>query len=187
MRTLQTGHISGVNLARILGAIGIVIFHYGCHDNFLTPYLCFSANDNWGSILVALFFIISGACLARTYALNFELKRYFLRRWKAIFPLFYFCYIFFAIEQTIEFGAWWKGIPVHRFIYTLLGCDGYMLCYQPNFYIIGEWFLGVIIVCYLLFPILRYLLKSVPYTTAFILLVGTYFIPLPSTSGFTSQ
>ena len=164
-------------MARVLGAIGIVVFHYGCHDDFSAPFLCRSANDNWGSIIVALFFIISGVCLARTYALDFEWKNYFLRRWKSIFPLFYLCYIFFATQRTIELGSWWKGIPFYRFIYTLLGCDGYMLFYQSNFYIVGEWFFGVIIICYLLFPILRWLLKRIPYTTVVVLLVGTYFIP----------
>ena len=177
MKTLEVGHIRGVNLTRFLGAIGIVIFHYGCHDNFSFSTLCLSANDSLGSFLVTLFFIISGACLARTYALDFDLKRYFFRRWESIFPLFYCCYIFFAIAHTVEFGVWWKGIPFYRFIYTLLGCDGYISLYQPNFYIVGEWFLGVILGCYLLFPILRWLLRCIPYTTAVILVVGTYFIP----------
>ena len=59
MKTLQTGYISGVNLARIVGAIGIILFHFGCHSDYLSPFLCGSANDNWGRIWVALFLAIS--------------------------------------------------------------------------------------------------------------------------------
>lgn len=177
MKTLQTGYISGVDLARIVGAIGIVLFHFGCHSDYLSPFLCGSANDNWGRIWVALFLAISGACLARTYATSFEWKSFFIRRWKSIFPMFFLCYLLFAIIYTLSYGPWWSGVPRYRFIYTLLGLDGFLSFYQPNFYLIGEWFLGVLIVCYLLFPALLWLLKHIPYTTGALLLVGTYFIP----------
>ena len=159
MKTLQTGYIEGVNLARIVGAIGIIVFHYGCHNGILSPYLCSYANDSWGRVLVAVFLAISGACLARTYASDFEWKHYFGRRWKAIYPMFYLCYLFFFVEAAISVGTWWKsGIPYYRFVYTLLGIDGYIAPLQPNFSLVGDWFLGPIIICYLLFPALLLLL-----------------------------
>lgn len=185
MKTLQTGYIEGVNLARIVGAIGIIVFHYGCHNGILSPYLCSYANDSWGRVLVAVFLAISGACLARTYASDFEWKHYFGRRWKAIYPMFYLCYLFFFVEAAISVGTWWKsGIPYYRFVYTLLGIDGYIAPLQPNFSLVGDWFLGPIIICYLLFPALLWLLKRIPYATSVILLAGSWFIPyLPFFTG----
>ena len=183
MKPLQTGYISGVNMARVFGAIGIVVFHYGCHNDFL-PFLRSSANESWGRILVALFLIISGACMARTYATHFEWKDYCIRRWKAIFPVFYITYLFFAIEHTINYGRWWYGIPGYRIIYTVLGIDGFIPFDRPNFYLVGEWFIGALIACYILFPALLWLLKRIPLVTGALLLVGTWFIPfLPCFTG----
>ena len=85
--------------------------------------------------------------------------------------------MFFFVEHTVSYGAWWTGIPSYRFIYTLLGVDGYLSAYQRNFYLIGEWFLGALVLCYIFFPFLRWLVKHIPFTTAAVLLVGTYFIP----------
>ena len=177
MKALQTGYISGVNLTRIVGAIGIVVFHYGCHNDLLGPFLRSTANESWGRIWVAVFLLISGACLARTYAKDFEWKDYFIRRWKAIFPIFYITYLFFAIEHTVNFGRWWGDIPGYRIIYTVLGIDGYIPFDRPNFFLIGDWFIGAWIACYIVFPVLLWLLKRIPYTTAALLLVGTWFIP----------
>ena len=91
--------------------------------------------------------------------------------------MFFLCYLFFAILNTLSYGSWWEGIPWYRFIYTLFGLDGYLLLYEHNFYLIGEWFMGALMVCYLLFPVLLWLLKHIPFTTGTMLLVGTYFIP----------
>ena len=179
MKPLQTGHISGVNLARITGAVGIIAFHYGCHNDFLGPFLRSSANDSWGRILVALFLIISGACLARTYAAHFDWKLFFKKRWLAIFPIFYISYLLVAGQNFVWHGTcWWEGIPPYRFVYTLLGIDGYIPFDRPNFYLVGEWFVGALIGCYLVFPALLWLLKHLPYTTAAVLLTVTWFIPL---------
>lgn len=64
--TLKTGHIEGVNFARIIGALGIVIFHFTCHCELLKPYLYGTPNYSYGKLWVALFFAISGACIARS-------------------------------------------------------------------------------------------------------------------------
>ena len=45
-------------------------------------------------------------------------------------------------------------IPRWRVIFSLLGLDGYLAPVTPTFYKIGEWFLGVILLLYLLFPLL---------------------------------
>ena len=176
MKALQTGYISGVNLVRIFGAIGIVFFHFGCHSDILSG-LRSTANESWGRLLVAVFLIISGACLARTYASHFQWKDYCLKRWKAIFPVFYISYLLVAISNTIHYGRWWAGIPGYRIIYTVLGIDGDIPFDRPNFYLVGDWFIGALLACYIVFPILLWLLQRIPYITAAVLLIGTWFIP----------
>lgn len=43
--------------------------------------------------------------------------------------------------------------------------DGYTIYKIPNYYLIGEWFLGCIILMYLLFPIIRILYKKNAWAT----------------------
>lgn len=52
------------------------------------------------------------------------------------------------------------GIPKWRFVLTLIGMDGYLSEYGSGFYVLGEWFLGFIVLFYIIFPLLRYLLKK---------------------------
>ena len=43
-------------------------------------------------------------------------------------------------------------IPRWRVIFSVLGLDGYLAPVTVTFYKIGEWFLGVILILYLVFP-----------------------------------
>ena len=52
-------------------------------------------------------------------------------------------------------------VPLRAFVWTLLGLDGYLNSIVPTFTMVGEWFLGAIIIVYLLFP-LQYRLVSKP-------------------------
>ena len=47
------------------------------------------------------------------------------------------------------------GIPKWKLVFSVLGLDGYLLPLGANFYKIGEWFLGCLLLIYLLFPLLR--------------------------------
>lgn len=69
----------------------------------------------------------------------------------------------------------WNGISKTKFLLTIIGMDGYTLWYGANFYILGEWFLGCIILLYMLFPILKFGVEKKPVITAIIILL-IYFI-----------
>ncbi len=49
-----------------------------------------------------------------------------------------------------------------NFIVTLIGFDGYLAENMQTFYILGEWFLGCIILMYVLFPLLRKMILEHP-------------------------
>lgn len=176
-RALTTGRIEGVNLARALGALGIIIYHYRCFYHPFQPILCNTPNFNFGSALVAMFFSISGACLVRTYSSNLSLKDYLRRRWMGIFPMYFIAYVFVAACWTILVGRWWDGIPAPRFLLTLIGMDGLYRYRIDTFYQVGEWYVGALLYCYLLFPLLRAMQQRIPHLTLLLLLTGTYFLP----------
>ena len=64
--SLRQGYIEGTDFARILGAIGIIIFHFACYNDSLHPYLYRTSNYFYGQMWVAMFFGLSGACIARS-------------------------------------------------------------------------------------------------------------------------
>jgi len=71
--------------------------------------------------------------------------------------LFYLAYLGFVFSFIILYQKNpFPGRNPATFILTLIGMDGFLLYKIPNFYIIGEWFLGFIIILYLIFPIIRY-------------------------------
>lgn len=72
-----------------------------------------------------------------------------------------------------------SSVPKANIIYTLLGIDGYVATLFgesiPTFYIIGEWFLGFIIIFYLIFPLLYKCMSKFPKMFALVTIL-IYFI-----------
>lgn len=176
IHTLEKGYIEGVNFSRIVGALGIVIFHFSCYCEPLKRYLYETANCPFGQLWVALFFAVSGACVVRANT-ELTLWPFYKKRWLSIFPVFFVAYLVVFALKIVIYGNWWGTINPWTFPLTLLGIDSYFYYLQPNYSCIGEWFIGAILACYLLFPILRKMLQYAPYTSAILLLIGCWFIP----------
>lgn len=170
--------IKSFELIKSLCAIGIVIYHFSCHytNNNFRPLLTF-ANGNWGQVFVSIFFMISGALLYYNYKDSFQIKNFYKKRWLSIFPSFYLAYIIFEIlNMVIKKNIFYRG-NLLPYIFTLLGVDGYFNSNFTTYYILGEWFLGMIIFLYLLFPLIRYLFKK-NHIVIFIITLILYFICL---------
>lgn len=146
---------------RAFCAIGIIWFHFSKHVEY-KKYLFFLsyANGNWGNILVSIFFLISGALLYNNYPSIDNLKRFYRKRWITIFPTFYVAYLFFAMNGVINSGNFFYKNDFFKLLFTIVGMDGYFLYKYSTYYILGEWFLGAIILLYLLYPILIAIIKS---------------------------
>ncbi|QLY78028.1 acyltransferase family protein [Clostridium intestinale] len=159
-----------LDFIRALSMIIIVIFHFNCTinqerllGNRILPVLY--ANGDFGQIGVSLFFIISGASLMYAYENKFSLIEYFKKRFIKLYPMFYIAYFgaflyLFYISKSLPYVI--PMIPKWTFIYTILGIDGYMINTLPDYYLLGEWFLGCILFIYLLFPILRRIIIKYP-------------------------
>ncbi len=159
-----------LDFIRALSFLFIIIFHFNCsigghgiyQNSEHIPIILYQyKNGNWGGVGVSLFFIISGGGLMLTSQHEFNLKEYIKKRFFAIFPMFYLayfcvtCYYFIRYTSLNPFGVTRQKAS---FVLTLLGMDGYLSPIISNYYIIGEWFLGCIILFYFLFPFLRKLL-----------------------------
>lgn len=89
-----------------------------------------------------------------------KLSTYYKKRYFAIFPMFYIAYIIAFIYKFWTTGG--KFTLSNTSILTFLGMDGYLLYKISNPYILGEWFLGCIIILYIIFPILKKLIEKSP-------------------------
>lgn len=155
-----------LDFIRALSLILIIIYHFDCHLGFhnikvkhylfpIVPYYMYA------DIGVSFFIIISGAALMYTYQDDLKIKDYSIRRFKSVFPTFYVGY-FFVFLYTFYINGSIIPLPKWRFLLTIIGMDGYLHLVVSGFYLVGEWFLGFIIILYILFPLLRKLLIRKP-------------------------
>ena len=118
--------IYNFDFIKAASALGIICFHFGYHAQNLNWLVSLpNYTGSWRSVLVAVFFLISGALLYLHHNKIDSVWRFYKRRWIAIFPAF-------------------------------IGMDGYLFSWLQfhTFYILGEWFLGAIIIAYLTYPVL---------------------------------
>lgn len=146
--------LPGIIFTRVLATIGIIFFHFFYHSNCSTKLLFHTESSFFGYIWVTCFFAISGAVLYYNYSKNFSLKSFYFKRWKSVFPIFYLSWLFWYTVVTISRkNLFWGGNPL-KFIFSFFGIDGYFYYIIPNYYLVGEWFLGAIIFLYILYPLL---------------------------------
>ena len=83
----------------------------------------------------------------------------YMKRWKAVYPSFYIAYIMLFIWYIRFNRTFFTGRSPLTLVFTVLGMDGYLAGAVPTWYILGEWFLGAIILCYVLYPLIVYCFK----------------------------
>lgn len=159
--------------------MGILLYHLAyAVDQPLFPKEY--ANGNMDSFLVFLFIMLSGAVLYLRYKDITNLKEFYYKRWKSIFPLYLVFFIAFYIITAVKSGAVFYSEPVYAMVFSLTAFDGYLAWSNSflsnmvqglsgltsgqilGYYEIGEWFLGLILILYLLYPIILWAFKKAP-------------------------
>lgn len=169
-------HLPGADFLRALCTLGVVTYHFSCtliyYNINCNPHILYRfANGNWGLVFVTMFFMLSGALLYKNNSTIMSYKSFYVKRWKSIFPMFYMAFLIFYIPTAVSnHSLFYLGKPFSM-ILTLLGMDGYFLYKIPNYYLLGEWFLGAIIFLYILYPLfLKFLSKPILTTCILVLL-----------------
>lgn len=168
-----------LDFIRAIATVAIVLTHFN------NPYLSNSGylltNYPFGIYLgnagVSLFLIISGASLALTYRYPLNYKKFYWKRFIGIYPMFWTAwvlatmYLFLARDGHVLSNA-----PISNLIFTVFGVDGLAANFHINtFYLLGEWFLGFILLFYLIFPLLLWAINRFPISTAAVIL-GLYIL-----------
>ena len=153
--------IKGIIFTRACCCIGIIIFHYFSYSKGNFKFLYNTANSSFGFLFVTSFFCLSGAVLYYNHGKIKSIKIFYYKRWKSIFPSYYLCYIYFYFKYAMRFRKlFFKGHWSKLFL-TLIGLDGYLFYFKfKTYYLIGEWFLGAIIILYIIYPLLSWLMHK---------------------------
>ncbi|MEG1981008.1 MAG: acyltransferase [Clostridia bacterium] len=176
-----------LDFIRAFATIIIILTHFNACFMNGSPELLSKAiistnffNIYIGSFGVSLFLIISGASLMYVYQDKCNVKTFYKKRFLNIYPMFWIAYtIAFLLRFIAEKGIW-IDIPKYRIIFTALGFGEYLNTFSiATFSIIGEWFIGLIILIYIVFPILLFLINKFPKSLAvgaIVVFIATYFL-----------
>lgn len=160
---------------RAIAAILIVVTHF--NNPYLEPTRFF-INRPFGIYIgglgVSLFLIISGAALMYNYGdrESLDLRTFYTKRAKTLYPMFWVAFVVANILLFIRNNGY-IFVPRHKItaIFSLFGMDGYASAFGVGtFYVLGEWFLGFIILFYIVFPLLRVGVNKMPIATVCIVL-----------------
>ena len=170
--------IAAWDYARIISAFVVVLVHtaikvqdtYGLEMAFTKIPL-----SNWA---VVVFFVLSGASLIVNYPLisSFqEAVSFYKKRFRKIFPMFWFVwFVMFVLKAVMKRSLFWGGNPL-KILLSVCGLDGYLHYIIPNYYSVGEWFLGALIILYVLYPLLLSFMNNKTARVVFsVLLVAAY-------------
>ena len=165
--------VFSIDLVRATATILIVITHF--NNPFFSQGGYLLANRPFGVYIgdlgVSLFLIISGTVLALNYRQPIDVKSFYWKRFKGIYPMFWTAWVLGTLYFFIDSkGHPLNAAPVKSLIWTLLGIDGLVANFHlTTAYLLGEWFLGFIIIFYLVFPLLSWAIERFPKTTALII------------------
>ena len=154
-----------LDLLRSFAFLMIFVFHFNLMleaDHIDTTIPLFVRAESWtlGSLGVGIFLMLSGYVLKNSFERSGEkISTFYKKRLLAIFPLFYASY--FVVYLWIDLPA--GNILSKYHFWSLLGFDGFLSMRGFNTcYRIGEWYLGVILIYYFLFPFLYKAVKKAP-------------------------
>lgn len=185
-----------MDVIRFISMAAIVYYHLiitlylsGIRQLESVHHLYENNNIHVATVGVGLFFMISGAglMLSTKDAEHLDLKEYYRKRFFKILVPFYLVYLLWLLAFMILTGEglsaiYTSGANPFMFIFTLLGMDAYLSSFGiATFSLgIGEWFLGALVIMYLVFPFLRWALKKnkwislIAATVYFIIIVVIY-------------
>lgn len=146
-----------LDVIRAVCAVMIVVYHFPLAISQPVDYFHSFANGSFGMIAVYCFFMVSGASLMYRYQeeTKLDLKAFYKKRFFSIYPLFWITYVMAFFWVFWQLGEVYRIIPTKAIIWSVIGMDGWLAHLVPTFYMVGEWFLGSIIILYAVFPLLR--------------------------------
>ncbi len=165
--------ISYIDVIRVI-SFGLIIYYHIVVElitrNFLTyetaPFY-YNSNFHVATCAVALFFMVSGASLivSSERKEKFSVSEYYKKRFfRILIPYYIASFASFAVICRFALP---EGKNPWMLILNLFAMDGYAstLGADAVYLMVGEWFMGCLMILYLLFPLFRLLVVKWPVKT----------------------
>lgn len=151
-----------LDLIRVISFLMVTAFHFSAEVKTFDIHADVELYQGivhivWGPIAVSCFFMVSGASLIYNYGGKLSLKEFYKKRFFGVYPLFWLAYVFAFLDFFYRVKLM-PGAPKINFLLSVIAMDGYFHDYTETFYLIGEWFLGAIVMLYILFPLYRFIM-----------------------------
>lgn len=175
------------NFIKAVSVIGIVAFHFAVETGRLD--MLPGKYPLGGGVFVTIFFMVSGALLYYNYNEPENIKLFYYKRWKSVMPAFYVAFGCLYLLQVVQNRSFFYNGRPASLLLTLIGFDGYLNDIIPNYYLLGEWFLGAIIILYVVYPLLARVINKMEILAVLIITaayVASLFSDIPYINGFKS-
>ena len=153
----------GLDLVRLAALLPVLCYHFcieAARSGFAVPAALIGRGmADWVEGGLAWFFLLSGAALCLQWQGRFAWRPYLAGRAAAMYPAFWLGFAVLFLYGEVLHGNN-PDVPRWRVVFSVLGLDGYLAPLTATFYKIGEWFLGVILLLYLVFPLLLWCMDA---------------------------
>lgn len=158
-------------------SFGLIIFYHmliqlsldGVREEAKIAFLYENANMHIAVLGVNLFFMISGAGLMLSSKDSLDIAKYYKKRFIRILVPFYIVWCIYCLQKLLAAAVppFTPRPPLWTFLFTIGGMDEYWRMAGLNTFSlgIGEWFLGCIMMIYIIFPLLHFMVKKHPFIT----------------------
>ena len=148
----RVGQLSGANALRFYAASSIVLFHL-IHLTKMDYPSALSFIPNYGGLGVPLFYVLSAFVLCIGYHSKLgnseEIRKFYVRRFFRIAPLFYLLIVFYVIFLWAAFG---QQIGIMRIVTSLTFTFNLVPGHSTGF-VWASWSIGVEMLFYAIFPL----------------------------------
>ncbi len=169
-----------IDLIRVVALLCIIGTHFNVFLTGVSPTskplfwcdLSYSLLNSLNGAGVSAFFIVSGAGLMLSKRDTFAVGTFIRRRFLALYPLYWLTYLFVGLF-VVKGYSFELRTPL---ILSVFAVDGLLSRTLPTYYLIGEWYMGCLIVLYCLFPFVRKLFlidRLFPLLAAALCVTGT--------------
>lgn len=182
MPTLTRDPVFFSYMIRLISFFAVVLFHFNVavtqfYPNSMLIGKLSYANQTVGDMAISLFIITSGFSLEMSTRGHFNIKKYLAKRFISIYPAFWVCYILVGLFLFLNNGHLSGDNEHWKMVLSITGLDGFFLYRMHNYYLVGEWYTGYILLTYLLFPFLLIGIRFNPIITFIVVMlifVGLY-------------
>ena len=159
----RINYLPGLDVIRLTAMLPVVCYHFNIESaragHAVPGWLIGRPMADAVELALVLFFLLSGASLCWQWRGRFAWRPYLAGRVAGMYPMYWLGWGALFLYGEVLHGNN-ADIPRWRVIFSLLGLDGYLSPVTTTYYKIGEWFLGIILLLYLVFPLLLWCMET---------------------------